>query len=116
MHIIASDLSKKKNHQISYTYTAKMFALAQHTTTCRLCFSLLLTRTYTASHTLSSMPDLLYKQGDCHVCTAEPKLSKNIGLTAHMHAYTHNIVKSAKMLLDDSGVLDLWHTRQNCFP
>lgn len=62
------------------------------------------------------MPDPLYKQDDCHICTAEPKLSKNIGLTAHMRAYIHNTVKSAKMLLDDSGVLDLWHTSQNCFP
>lgn len=39
-------------------------------------------------------------QNDCHFCTAEPKLSKNT-------ARTHSIVKSAKILLDNSGVLDL---------
>lgn len=38
-------------------------------------------------------------------------LSKNIGLTAHIHC----IVKAAKVLLDGSGVL-IWQPGQNNFP
>lgn len=39
-------------------------------------------------------------------------LSKNTELTV----CTHSIVKSAKILLDNSGVLDLWHPGQHCSP
>lgn len=39
-------------------------------------------------------------------------LSKNIVLTAHVQC----TVKAAKVLLDGSGVLDLWQPGQNYFP
>lgn len=39
-------------------------------------------------------------------------LSKNTELTV----CTHSIVKSAKILLNNSGVLDLWHPGQHCSP
>jgi len=49
---------------------------------------------------------------ECHICTAELMLSKNTELTV----CTHSIVKSAKILLNNSGVLDLWHPGQHCSP